>query len=131
MSQENVEIVRGAFEAINRGDVDAALKDAAPGFEFDFSRAVGPQHGVFGRDEVPGVLGEFDEPWESVRREADEFIEAGEQVVTPLTSYHRGRDGIEVRARVAMVWTIHNGTITRITFYQKLQEALEAVGLSE
>ena len=56
MSQENVEIVRAAFEAINRGDMDAVLKDAAPGFELDFSRAVGPQHGVFGRDEVPGFL---------------------------------------------------------------------------
>jgi ketosteroid isomerase-like protein len=84
---------------------------------------------VFGRDEVPGVLGELDEPWESVRRHADEFIEAGEQVVTPLTSYHRGRDGIELRARVAMVWTIHDGAITRITFYQELQEALEAAGV--
>ena len=131
MSQENVEIVRAAFEAINRGDMDAALKDAAPGFEFDFSRAVGPVHGVFGRDEVPGVFEEVDEPLESVRREADEFIEAGEHVVTPLTSYHRGRDGIELRARIAMVWTIHNGAITRITFYQELQEALKAAGLSE
>ena len=131
MSQENVEIVRGAFEAINRGDVDAALKDAAPGFEFDFSRAVGPVHGVFGRDEVPGVIGEFDEPLESVRREADEFIEAGEHVVTPMTSYHRGRDGIEVRARLAMVWTIHNGAVTRATFYEELEEALEAAGLRE
>ena len=131
MSQENVEIVRAAFEAINRGDMDAALKDAAPGFEFDFSRAVGPVHGVFGRDEMPGVFEEVDEPWESVRREADEFIEAGEHVATPMTSYHRGRDGIEVRARLAMVWTIHNGAVTRATFYQELEDALEAAGLSE
>jgi ketosteroid isomerase-like protein len=128
VSQENVEIVRSAFEAINRGDMDAALKDAAQDFEFDFSRSVGPQHGVFGRDEVPGLLGEFDGIWESVLREPDEFIEAGEQVVTPITSTHRGRDGIELQARVAMVWTISDGVITRVTFYQELQEALEAVG---
>jgi ketosteroid isomerase-like protein len=68
---------------------------------------------------------------ESVRREPDEFIEAGEQVVTPITSNHRGRDGIELQARVAMVWTISDGAITRATFYQELQEALEAAGLSE
>ena len=92
MSQENVEIVRAAFEAINRGDIEAALEDAAPGFALDFSRAVGPVHGVFGREEMPGVFEEVDEPWESVRREAEEFIEAGEHVVTPMTSYHRGRD---------------------------------------
>ena len=42
MSQENVEIVRAAFDALNRGDMDAVLKDAAPDFELDWSRAVGP-----------------------------------------------------------------------------------------
>ena len=131
MSQENVEVVRAAFEAINRGDVDAMLTDAAPDFELDWSRAVGPQRGVFGRDEVPGLLREFDEPWESVRREADEFIEAGEQVVMPFTGYHRGRDGIEVQARGTLVWTIDDGAITRVTYYQERDEALEAAGLQE
>jgi len=131
MSQENVEIVRAAIDALNGADADAVLKDAAPDFELDWSRAMGPQRGVFGRDEALGLLREFDEPWESVRREADEFIEAGEQVVTPFTAYHRGRDGIEVQARGTLAWTIHNGAITRLTYYQERQEALEAAGLSE
>ena len=131
MSQENVEIVRAAFEAANRGDLDAMLRDAAPDFEFDFSRALGPQHGVFRRDEMPGLFEEFDGPWGSVRREADEFIEAGEQVVTPLTSYHRGRDGMELRARIALVWTFQDGAVTRLCFYQTRDEALEAAGLPE
>jgi ketosteroid isomerase-like protein len=131
MSRENVEIVRAALDAINRGDLDAVLKATTPEFEFDFSRAVGPQRGVFGRDELLGVLSEFDEPWESVRREAEQFIEAGDQVVTPLTSHHRGRDGIELQARIAMVWTIRDGAITQATVYQERQEALEAAGLRE
>ncbi len=46
MSQENVEIVRAAYDAINREDWDALLQAAAPGFEMDFSRAVGPWRGV-------------------------------------------------------------------------------------
>lgn len=128
MSEENIEIVRAAFRALNRGDVDAVVKDAAPDMEFDFSRAVGPTQGVFGRDEVPAVLREFDEPWQAVRREVEEFIEAGEHVVTPLTSHHRGRDGIELQARVAMVWTIRDGAIARVCFYQEREEALEAAG---
>ena len=41
MSQENVEIVKAAYDAYNREDWDAAFKDAAPGCEMDFSRAVG------------------------------------------------------------------------------------------
>ena len=45
MSQENVEIVKAAIDAMNRKDWDAAFQDAAPGFELDFSRALGPYRG--------------------------------------------------------------------------------------
>jgi ketosteroid isomerase-like protein len=131
MSQENVEMVRAALDAANRGEWDAMVKDAAPDFEFDFSRARGPDHGVYGRDELIDMLSGVDEQWESVRREADEFIEAGEQVVTPLTSYHRGRDGIELQAHVAVVWTFREGALVHFSFYQERQEALEAAGLSQ
>jgi ketosteroid isomerase-like protein len=51
MSQENVEIVRAAIDAYNRGDVDGAFKDAAADFEYDQTRAVGMDRGVFNLDE--------------------------------------------------------------------------------
>ena len=46
MSQENVDIVKAWYDAFNRDDWDAMVKDAAPGFELDFSRSVGPFSGV-------------------------------------------------------------------------------------
>jgi hypothetical protein len=61
MSQENVEIVKAAIDAFNREDWDAMFKDAAPGFEQDMSRAVGPVRGVFGLDQA-GVLGRRNSP---------------------------------------------------------------------
>jgi ketosteroid isomerase-like protein len=131
MSRENVEIVRAAIEAFNRGDMGGVLKDAAASFEYDFSRSVGPQRGVYSLAQMDGFLYEFAEVWESIRFEAAEFIEAGEHVVTPTTSDHRGREGIEVQARAALVWTIRDGSIARISFYQERREALEAVGLRE
>ena len=127
-----MEIVRAAIDAFNRGDMDAAFKDAAPDLEYDLSRAVGPVHGMFhGIDEARRAADEFAEPWEAQRYEVEEFIEAGEQVVTPFTNYLRGRDGIEVRARAAFVWTFHEGVATHLTFYQERLEALEAAGLEE
>ena len=42
MSQENVEIVRAVIDALNREDLEAALKHMDPDCELDFSRAVGP-----------------------------------------------------------------------------------------
>jgi ketosteroid isomerase-like protein len=131
MSQENVEILKANIDAYNREDWDAFFKDAAPGFELDLSRAVGPWRGVFGLDQARRIVGEFRETWESARMEPHEFIEAGDLVVVPLTQHLKGRGGIEVVVRGAFVWTIRNGAIERVTMYQERQDALEAVGLSE
>ena len=72
---------------------------------------------------------EFVGMWESLRLEVEELIEAGEQVVMPNTLHARGRDGIEVQASAAWVWTIRDGSVTHLCFYQGRQDALEAVGL--
>ena len=131
MSQENVEIVKANIDAYNREDWDAFFKDAAPGFELDFSRAVGPWRGVFGLDQIRRLTEDVFETWESARLEPHEFIEAGDLVVVPGTLHVKGRGGIEVVSRGAFVWTIRNGAIERVVMYQSRQDALEAVGLSE
>ena len=53
MSQEHVEIVRRAFDALNRGDLSGAMKDMAADFVFDFSRSMSPERGVYGREDIP------------------------------------------------------------------------------
>ena len=131
MSQENVEIVKAAFDAYNREDWDAVIQAAAPGFELDLSRAIGPVNGVFGIDQTLRVVREFAEYWETNRMEPQEFIEAGDLVVVPWAMHGRGRDGIELVARATFVWTIRNGAIERLTMYQERQDALEDLGLSE
>ena len=131
MSQENVEIVRAAIDAHNRGDVDAVLKDAAPDFEYDGTRAVGIDRGTFNLDEFRDLLATFTDSWESYTIGADELIDAGEDVVMPFTNVLRGRDGIEVQARGVWVWTFRDGACVRMTLYQGREEALEAAGLSE
>ena len=131
MSQENVEIVRAAFDAFNRGDMDAFYKDMAPGFELDMSRADGPWRGVFKLDQLRRFLVDFAESWESIRVEPHEFIEAGDLVVMPWTLHGKGREGIEVTASPTWVWTIRDGAVQGLVMYQERDDALEAVGLSE
>ena len=133
MSQENVEIVREALEAFNQRDWNAAMKDAAPGAQFDWSRALGPYRGVYPLDQMRRFIEEFADTFEFVRLEAEEFIDAGEHVLVPLTAHFRGRDGVEATAGGSQLWTIRDGTIVGICIYQEDQrdEALEAAGLSE
>jgi ketosteroid isomerase-like protein len=132
MSQGNVEIIRAAIDAVNRGDFEGVLKDADPDFEYDLSRAVGPVQGVFNLDQTRGLLTEeFFGLWEAVRWEIDELREISDQVAASITSYLRGRDGIEITVRPSWVWTFRDGRIVHLCFFQEWQEALEALGLRE
>jgi ketosteroid isomerase-like protein len=119
------------IDALNRGDIPGAIKDTAADFVFDFSRSRSPERGIYGRDQVVRLQESFGEVWESVRWEADEFIQAGDAIVTPMRTYNRGRDGIEVQTRAAWLWLFRDGQIARVTFFQESPEALEAAGLPE
>ena len=133
MSQENVQIVRAGLDSFNRGDVDTAFEDFAPDFEIDMSRAIGINinRDVYDLDQFRRLLDEFTGTWDSFRLGVDEYIDAGEHVVTPFTNRLSGRDGIELQARGTWVWTIRDGTIVRACLYQERDEALQAVGLRE
>ena len=132
MSQENVEIIKAAFAAVNRGDWDAALSSAAPDIWYDTSRDLNETRGIYEtREGVRRAWERFFEPWESWRVEIDEFVIGENTVVTRQTGYMRGRDGIEVTARTCAVWTFRDGAISGFTHYPELEEALEAAGLSE
>jgi len=131
MSQKNVEIVRAAWEALNRGDLDAVFKHAAPDAEIDQTRAVGIDRGVYTVDEFRHLTEQFVKTWDSVRWGADEIIDAGEHVVMSFTNRLRGRDGIEVEARGVIVWTFRERAIIRTCLYQDRREALEAAGVTE
>jgi ketosteroid isomerase-like protein len=131
MSEQNVELVRHAVEVVNRGEWDELVAMAAPGFEFDITRANGPVHGSYGLDEIRSLLVEFAGSWDSLRFEPGELIDAGDDVVVPWAMHARGRDGIEVVSRVTWVWTVREGAIARACMYQELEDALEAVGLPD
>jgi ketosteroid isomerase-like protein len=134
LSQENVEIVRGLIDAANRGDWEATIEHAAPGFVWDNSRAIGTDNRVVltSAEQARDFFKELNEIWESFRVEIDDVIPiGGSQVVVPHTTHIRGRDGIEAQARTTWLFTIRNGQIERVCLYQDKAEALEAAGLSE
>ena len=88
MSEENVEIARQTFDALNRDDLPAAMKHAAPDFVFDFSRSRGLDGGVYGRDEWLKLAEAAAGLWESVRWETEEFIEAaGDRLITVRSTH--------------------------------------------
>jgi ketosteroid isomerase-like protein len=134
MSRENVEVVRRILDAINRGDVDAAIESASEDFEADWSNSRGLLSGIHrGRDEARESLKAFLEPWESLRWEPEELIELeDDRVLTVSHIRMRGRgSGVEVSASGASIWTIRHGKAAAMKLYQSKAEALEAAGLRE
>jgi ketosteroid isomerase-like protein len=133
MSQENVEIIKAAIAALNRGDWDEALSYAAPDAKWDTSRDLSEWRGVYETHEsVRHAFEGFYDPWKFWRIEIDEFIQVGEDtVVTRQTGYFRGREDIEVTTRTNWLWTFRDGAMTELTSYPEWEEALEAAGMRE
>ena len=132
MSQANVEVVRRNAEAWNRRDLAAWMASLHPDVEIDWSRSRAPFKGVYrGHDGIETFWAEFWTTFEDVQIEWHSVTEAGSEVVISNTAHIRGREGIEVTAKSALVNTVENGQITRLRLFQERAEALEAVGLSE
>ena len=134
MSQENVEIVREAFEAFVGGDQEKTAQLVDP--ELEFRGTVGGlQEGqiAHGQSEIDEKFEAEDlEAWEERRLEAEEFIDAGDEVVVLLHEYRRGRgSGVELELKTAVVVAVSAGRVVRMQGYMDRGAALEAAGLSE
>jgi ketosteroid isomerase-like protein len=127
MSQENVEVVRGLFAALDDQDWEAALGFFDP--EVEWSPTEGTFHGPEG---VLSSLVEWLEPWEEHHIEAEEFMEAGDQVVAVIHLTGRGAgSGMEIDQRFFQVYAVGNGKIIRMVEFVRRAEALEVAGLRE
>jgi uncharacterized protein len=132
MSQENVEIVRRAYEAANRGDFEGAHAYAHPEIEFH-TYAQSPEAGVYrGKEAVWRYNEGLFEQFESIRFEVEELVDAGDRVVVLTTQHAVPKGGQqEMNVQFAEVWTIRDGLLSERRSHSTMDEALEAVGLRE
>jgi uncharacterized protein len=130
MSQESVDVARRSIDAFNRRDVEALRVLDDPDIEVDWSASRGVEAGVYrGIDAVLRLYADAFSVFDEIILEPDRFIDAGESVVVPNKSRSRGREGVEVFTRNALLFTVRSRRITRICLYQETAQALEAVGL--
>jgi ketosteroid isomerase-like protein len=133
MSQENVEIVRRAFDAVSRGDLDGMAAELAPDFEYAATGAfVGNRTTSPGAEGFRGFLESFWEEFDDAQIEIHSLIDAGDQVLTWVTFSGRGtRSGAETGLDLWHVWELRSGQVVRGRAFTTKAEALEAAGLSE
>jgi ketosteroid isomerase-like protein len=129
MSQENVELVGGLYEAFLRGDQSAILAGLHPEIEW---RSIEDTETRQGHHGVAMSVASWLETWEQHEIEAEEYIDAGDQVVVATRLRGRGRrSGADVETRYFAVWRLRDGRAVAYREYPSKPEALEAVGLAE
>jgi ketosteroid isomerase-like protein len=133
MSQENVEVARRAYEAFNRGDLQAMVADLAPNFEYATTGAIPGMTGVYRGGE--GILGFLEWIWSEFERpsmKVHELVDAGDQVMAAVTLRGRGKQsGVETSWDVWHVWTVEHGKVVHGQAFTSRAEALKAARLRE
>jgi uncharacterized protein len=131
MSQENMEIVRAAFDAYFRGDMESALGFVDPEIVVTQRSELpdaAPRHGHAGVVEAIAV---WPDQWDDYQLEIVEIRDAGEHVI--VRSHHRGRgkgSGVDVEDEIWYVFAFRNGKVAEWRMFGAEREALEAVGRS-
>src|SRR5262245_24994674 len=112
MSQENVEIVKGTVDAFNDHDLDRYLSFLAPEFEFiDHGGAAAEEQGA-GIDAIRRLVTSWFETFPDFRASVEEFIDAGNRVVSVTTWQGTGAgSGLPYRQDAAEVTTVRGSKI--------------------
>jgi ketosteroid isomerase-like protein len=127
MSQESVEIVRGVMESFIAGDpVWDRLEADIEVHDHDIMDA----REYRGHDGFASWLDNWGAAWTNFSMAPEQFLDAGDHVVMVFRMKAIGRgSGIAVERQDAMVYSVRDGKIARVDYYNSKQQALDAVGL--
>jgi ketosteroid isomerase-like protein len=129
MSQENVAMVGLMYDAFLAGDLAAMLAGLDPAIGW---RSIEDTENRHGHEGVAQSIVAWLSMWEQHELEAEEYIDAGEQVVVTTRLRGRGRlSGAVVEDRYFAVWTLRDRRAIAYREYTSKSDALKAVGLSE
>jgi ketosteroid isomerase-like protein len=123
--------VRGFADAINRGDLEAAIALCDPDIEFLSVLAVSGR-AYKGHAGVRQYFDDVSSVWDEWRVEVHRVATAPDgRVVIVMTMHWRGKEsGTALAEQTAHIWTVENGRLKRNEPYREPAEALRAVGLA-
>jgi len=136
MSQENLEVMRRAFDEFSRRGREPLMGTVwDPEIVWNMSPTRIPGLGTYrGFDELRSFFedwfGAF--PFEEWEQEVDDLIDCGEQVVALIRQRGRGTaSGAVAELEYAQVMTFRGGKVVQVDVYLDRARALEAAGLRE
>ncbi|HXF00975.1 MAG TPA: nuclear transport factor 2 family protein [Solirubrobacterales bacterium] len=133
MSRENVEIVRAAFDASNRDDMQAVLRlcdeDIVVTQPPELPGASPQQRGHSGVVEAFSI---WPDQWDDYQIEILRMADRGDHVAVTARTGGRGKQsGVEVEMDFSFVFSVRDGKIVELKIFMREDQALEAAGLRE
>jgi uncharacterized protein len=128
MFQEDVEKLRGAYRAFNKGGVEAILEGLGSTFQVRDRESSPDRETRHGPEGIKQLFDSYMEAFDALRLEPEEFIDAGDQIVVSLHQWIRGKgSGAEVVGRIVHVWTMRDGAVSGLRIFGDKERALEAL----
>ena len=128
MSEENVEVVRAAYEAFARGDRGVVARFADP--EIEWTPLLGVEK-LDGRKAVLEFLFDIENYIDGWRTDPDEFVDLGDGGVLVLETRcgrPKGTD-VTISQPTGAIYRLRDRLIVSVRAYPSKREALEAAGL--
>jgi uncharacterized protein len=131
MSEENVNVVRGIYEAFSKGDIPSVLGQLDKEIEWreadnfiyaDRNPYIGPQA------ILEGVFMRLGAQWDGFKVNPDQLLDSGDHVV--VLGYYSGsyrRTGRKVKAQMVHVWTLRDGKAVKFQQYTDTKQFADAV----
>jgi ketosteroid isomerase-like protein len=128
---DKVEIVRGGYEAFNRGDIEGSLIGLHPEIVWHTYIVPGPGGGTYhGHDGVRELWTDARRIFGEFKNVPEEIFDAGDQVVAFVRVEGVGKEsGVAVQARIAHVHSFRDGKVCRVQSFADRDEALRTAGI--
>jgi ketosteroid isomerase-like protein len=124
MTSANVELVREIYARWERGESARDLID-------DQLEYVNPPYAVeSGTSRGRGALAKIRDVYPDMIIRAERLVDAGDEVVVLAALSGTSVSGVRMDTSQAYVWTLRDGRAVRFRWFNELEEALDAVGLS-
>ncbi len=131
MSQENIEIVRRLYQALNARDLPAVGALTHPAVEWIPDSRVG-EGPVRGRDNVVRFFMDRAEIFDELHSEPEAFREQEDKVLVFVRTTGRGHgSGATFEIRLGHLWTVHDGVVVRGEGFGDRREAVAAAGMTD
>jgi ketosteroid isomerase-like protein len=129
--EENVDVVRAGYDAINREGPDAARRYMHPDIVLEMPEGMIDAGSYHGRDALMRVWHAYFDEFDEFRWDVERLFGVDDRVFLEVRERGRGRQsGARVDWQRWWVYTVRGGLIVRAEFCPDEAGALEAVGVS-